>query len=82
LRFWDLALVFSFFFVDFMTSGGVNPSCALVLPIRNILVPQTEHTPRVTGAPRELKSAIGSCISLFSLHLKQYASKTTPTDIH
>jgi len=52
-------------------SGGVICPWASVRPIRYILVPQTGHTPCVTGAPAALKSEIGLVISLFVLHFTQ-----------
>ena len=41
--------------------------------MRNTLVPQTGHTPRVAGRPFLRVIFVGFFISLFARHLKQYA---------
>ena len=44
--------------------------------MRNTLVPQVGHLPRVAGRPFLRVTCCGSLISLLDLHLKQYASIT------
>jgi hypothetical protein len=46
----------------------------LPLPIWNIFVPQVPQVPLVAGLPFFIVTAVGSFISLFALHLTQYAS--------
>ena len=46
----------------------------LALPILNILVPQDGQMPWVAGLPFFMVTAFASFISLFDLHLTQYAS--------
>ena len=53
--------------------GGYDP-----FPIRKIFVPQTGHVPLVAGLPFFRVTCSGPLISLFVLHLRQYASIGNP----
>jgi len=50
--------------------------------ILNTFVPHTEHVPVIAGLPFFIVTSLGSLISVFFLHLTQYASTITPPYIY
>ena len=56
----------------------VMPLSQEAFPIRNSFVPETGQMPWVAGRPFLSVTACGFLISLFVLHLKQYASIDPP----
>lgn len=55
-------------------SIAATASCYLVLPIRQIVLPQSGHSPFVMGLPFFVVLATGFFIAFFVLHFMQYAS--------